>query len=96
MAFMAEHNPAKIAQFAHRVFDIPKSEDLEEMALAGTARLKHFFRYMGLPVSFKELGIEHPDIDRMLVSLRRNKGELLGNYVKLTMTECREIYRLAL
>ena len=96
MAFMAEHNPAKIAQFAHRVFDIPKSEDLEEMSLAGTARLKHFFRYMGLPVSFKELGIEHPDIDRMLVSLRRNKGELLGNYVKLTMTDCREIYRLAL
>lgn len=96
MAFMAEHNPAKIAQFAHRVFDIPKSEDLEEMALAGTARLKHFFRYMGLPVSFKELGIEHPDIDRMLVSLRRNKGELLGNYVKLTMTDCREIYRLSL
>lgn len=96
MAFMAEHNPAKIAQFAHRVFDIPKSEDLEEMALAGAARLKHFFRYMGLPVSFKELGIEHPDIDRMLVSLRRNKGELLGNYVKLTMTDCREIYRLAL
>ena len=96
MAFMAEHNPAKIAQFAHRVFDIPKSEDLEEMALAGAARLKHFFRYMGLPVGFKELGIEHPDIDRMLVSLRRNKGELLGNYVKLTMTDCREIYRLAL
>ena len=96
IAFMAEHNPAKIAQFAHRIFDIPKSEDLEEMALAGTARLKHFFRYMGLPVSFKELGIEHPDIDRMLVSLQRNKGELLGNYVKLTMTDCREIYRLAL
>lgn len=96
MAFMAEHNPAKIAQFAHCIFDIPKSEDLEEMALAGTARLKHFFRYMGLPVSFKELGIEHPDIDRMLVSLQRNKGELLGNYVKLTMTDCREIYRLAL
>ena len=96
MAFMAEHNPAKIAQFAHRIFDIPKSEDLEEMALAGTARLKHFFRYMGLPVSVKELGIEHPDIDRMLVSLQRNKGELLGNYVKLTMTDCREIYRLAL
>lgn len=96
MAFMAEHNPAKIAQFAHRIFDIPKSEDLEEMALAGAARLKHFFRYMGLPVSFKELGIEHPDIDRMLVSLQRNKGELLGNYVKLAMIDCREIYRLAL
>ena len=63
------------------------------MALAGAARLKLLFPYMGLPVGFKELGIEHPDIDRMLVSLRRNKGELLGNYVKLTMTDCREIYR---
>ena len=38
---------------------------------------------------------DSPDIDRMLVSLQRNKGELLGNYVKLTMTDCREIYRLA-
>ena len=53
MAFMAEHNPAKIAQFAHRVFDIPKSEDLEEMALAGTARLKHFFRYMACRLALR-------------------------------------------
>lgn len=96
MTFMAEHNPKKIAQFAHRVFGIPESGDLEEMALAGVSRLKHFFRYLELPVNFKELGIGNPEIDRMLVSLQRNKGELLGNYVKLTMDDCREIYHLAL
>lgn len=42
MTFMAEHNPKKIARFANRVFGVPENEDLEEMALAGISRLKHF------------------------------------------------------
>lgn len=96
MTFMAEHNPKKIAQFATRVLGVPESEDLEEMALAGVSRLKFFFRYMGLPVSFKELGIENPDIDRLADSLHRNKGEFVGNYVKLTKEDSKAIYRLAL
>ena len=83
MTFMAEHNPKKIARFANRVFGVPENEDLEEMALAGISRLKHFFRYMGLPVNFKELGIEHPDIELLVKKLHENKGELVGNYVKL-------------
>lgn len=96
MTFMAEHNPRKIAQFANRVMGVPESEDLEEMALTGISRLKHLFRYMGLPVNFKELGIENPDIDRLVESLHRNKGELVGNYVKLAKEDSKEIYQLAL
>jgi len=96
MTFMAGHNPKKIARFANRVFGVPESEDLEEMALAGVSRLKHFFRFIGLPVNFKELGIENPDIDRLADSLHRNKGEFVGNYVKLTKQDSKEIYRLAL
>ena len=96
MTFVAGHNPKKIARFANRVFGIPESEDLEEMALAGVSRLKHFFRFIGLPVNFKELGIENPDIDRLADNLHRNKGEFVGNYVKLTKQDSKEIYRLAL
>lgn len=96
MTFMAGRHPEKIAQFAVRVFNVPESDDLEETALAGISRLKHFFRYLNLPVSFRELGIEHPDIDRLADSLHRNKGEYVGNYVKLTKEDCKEIYRLAL
>lgn len=94
LTFMAEHHPEKVAQFAHRVFEIPEEEDLEAMALSAVSRLKHFFRYIGLPVTFAELGIQEPDIDAMLVSLRRNKGEVLGCYVPLTMDDCREIYEM--
>lgn len=95
MTFMASHHPEKVAQLAERVFGVPVSEDKEEMALAAVARLKHFFRYMGLPVSFWELGIEQPDIDALVGKLHENKGDRLGNYMKLTMDQCREIYELA-
>ena len=95
MTFMASHHPEKVAQLAERVFGVPVSEDKEEMALAAVARLKHFFRYMGLPVSFRELGIEQPDIDALVGKLHENKGDRLGNYMKLTMDQCREIYELA-
>ena len=66
------------------------------VALEGIARLKSFFKSIGLPVTFSELGIENPDIDRLADSLHRNKGELVGNYVKLTKEDSKEIYRLAL
>ena len=53
MTFMAEHNPKKIAQFANRVFGVPENEDLEEMALAGVSRLKHFFQIHRLTGQFQ-------------------------------------------
>lgn len=96
MTFMAEHHPKKIAQLACRVFEVPESDNQEEMALAAVSRLKHFFRYLGLPVNFKELGIEQPDIPQLVHRLHENKGPLVGNYVKLTPADSEEIYRLAL
>lgn len=96
MTWMVEHNVSKIAQYAVRVWGIPQSEDKKAVALAGIYKLKSFFISLGLPVTFKELGIENPDIDRLVDGLHRNKGELVGNYVKLTKQNSKEIYTLAL
>lgn len=96
MTWMVEHNVGKIAQYAVRVWGVTDSEDKKSVAREGVRRLKAFFVSLGLPVTFKELGIENPDIDRLADSLHRNKGELVGNYVKLTKQDSKEIYRLAL
>ena len=96
MTWMTEHNVDKIAQYAIRVWGVADSADKKTVALEGISRLKTFFTSIGLPVTFKELGIENPDIDRLADSLHRNKGELVGNYVKLTKKDSKEIYRLAL
>ena len=78
------------------MWGVADSADKKAVALEGISRLKAFFTSIGLPVTFKELGIENPDIDRLADSLHRNKGELVGNYVKLTKKDSKEIYRLAL
>lgn len=96
MTWMVDHHVDKIAQYAIRVWGVPESEDKKSVALEGISRLKAFFKSIGLPVTFAELGIENPDIDRLADSLHRNKGELVGNYVKLTRKDSEEIYRLAL
>ncbi len=95
MTWMVEHNVGKIAQYAVRVWGVPESEDKKAVALEGIGKLKAFFNSLGLPVTFKELGVENPDVDRLSDSLHRNKGELVGNYVKLTKQDSKEIYRLA-
>lgn len=95
MTWMVEHNVGKIAQYAVRVWGVPESEDKKAVALEGIGKLKTFFTSLGLPVTFKELGVENPDIDRLADSLHRNKGELVGNYVKLTKQDSKEFYHLA-
>ena len=95
MTWMVEHNVGKIAQYAVRVWGVPESEDKKAVALEGIGKLKAFFSSLGLPVTFKELGVENPDIDRLADSLHRNKGELVGTYVKLTKQDSKEIYHLA-
>ena len=56
LTYMASHNVGKVAQYAHRVWDVPESDDKKAMALEGVVRLKSFFHAIGMPVTFKEPG----------------------------------------
>lgn len=96
LTWMTTHNLPKLVQFAVRVWDVPAEGNPEAVALEGIRRLRRFFSSLGLPITFRELDIPEPDIDLLINNLHRNKGELLGNYVKLTRQDTAEIYRLAL
>ena len=95
MTWMAEHNVDKIVQYAVRVWGVPEEENKKKVALEGIQRLKEFFVSLGLPVTFKELGIDNPDISRLVDSLHKNKGEYVGNYVKLSRKDSEEIFKMA-
>lgn len=96
LTWMTTHNLPKLVQFAVRVWDVPAEGNPEAVALEGIRRLRRFFSSLELPITFRELGIPEPDIALLVNNLHRNKGELLGNYVKLTRQDTAEIYRLAL
>lgn len=95
LTYMADHNVRKVVQFANRVWDVPASEDKKAMALEGVARMKAFLHEIGMPTTFRELGIENPDISALVCRLHENKGEFVGNYVKLDRQATRQIYETA-
>ena len=95
LTFMAEHHPGQVGQFAERVWNITPAGTPRETALEGIACLKNFFASIGMPTSFAQLGIEHPDIDLLVEKLHHNKGELVGAYYKLSRDDSRRIYEIA-
>ena len=95
LKFMAEHAPSKPAQFARRVFDVDIQDD-KSAALEGISHLKDFFRSLGLPLTFAELGVQNPDIDLLVKKLHENKGEIIGGYYRLSAADTTVIYSYAL
>ena len=95
ITFMAKHHPGKIAQFGRRVFGVTSHDD-STAAMETVISLKAFFGSLGLPVTFSELGVAHPDIDLLVKKLHENKGTQIGGYYRLGPVETAEIYRLAL
>ncbi len=95
LRYMADCQPAKVAQFARRVFDVVESDD-HAAAIEGIRRLVAFFRSLRLPVTFSELGVENPDIPLLVEKLHENKGDVIGGYRRLTATDTEEIYKLML
>jgi alcohol dehydrogenase YqhD (iron-dependent ADH family) len=93
MTFMAEHRPQKVAQMARRIFDIEGSDD-RTVALEGIAALRRFYKSIGMPTTFAELGVENPDIATLVKRLHENKAEVFGGYMQLSAVETTKIYEM--
>lgn len=90
MDFTGERNPKKVERLGAKLFGL-----INPTVATTTAALRAFFKEIGLPVTFAELGIPEPDTDRIVEGLRRNKGEHVGSYVRLSMDDVREIVERA-
>lgn len=94
MTYAMKENPGNLAQFARRVFDIEEEDDLKAAAL-GIDALKRFLTSIGMPVSMKELGIDHPDVKLLAEKVTENKGDVFGNYIKIDKGVAEAIYKIA-
>ena len=95
MTYVMPHNVERFAQFAVRVWGCEMNfENPEETAKEGIARTKAFFKSVGMPTTFEELGAKEEDIPKLLETLQID-GRTEGNFVKLGREECEAVYRLA-
>lgn len=89
MRFTAKVYPGKFVQFAQRVFALKaRNPEDTECALEGINRLEEYFRSIGCPVNFQELGIGDELFSRYaedaLLVARDENGKLPG---RLPMSE---------
>ncbi|MEY8246458.1 iron-containing alcohol dehydrogenase [Heminiphilus faecis] len=95
MTYVATKNPDKILQFAIRVMKVnDEGMSQEDIIREGISRLKEFYISIGMPVTLSQLGIENPDLDRLVNKLHEHKGNPIGNYVRLTPDDTRLIYEM--
>ena len=96
MEFVYDANPARFAYYGREVFVLAPTGDVNADALSAIDETRSFFASLGMPITLAELDVEEDDIEKLIPTLKENKGEPFGSFKKLTMDDAREIYRIAL
>ncbi|MCI8468089.1 MAG: iron-containing alcohol dehydrogenase [Eggerthellaceae bacterium] len=96
MTYVRDANLGRFAQYGREVFGLAPTGDADADALSAIAATRAFFASLGMPTTLAELGVGEDDIEKMMPTLRANKGDVFGSMKKLTLDDARAIYRLAL
>ncbi|MCL1935545.1 MAG: iron-containing alcohol dehydrogenase [Defluviitaleaceae bacterium] len=95
MNYVYKQDVDRFARIAVKVWGIECNGNKEETALKGIESLKEFWKEIGLPTSFKELGAKKEDIPKLLETLKINTGGNFSSFVKLNLDDAQKIYNLA-
>jgi alcohol dehydrogenase YqhD (iron-dependent ADH family) len=82
--------------FAHKVFDISYTDNLEDMALEGISKLEEFYHNLGIDTRLGSTNVSLEDIEKMANQATKNGTIQLGNFVKLDRDDVIQIYKNAL
>ncbi|NLJ40772.1 MAG: iron-containing alcohol dehydrogenase [Clostridiales bacterium] len=97
MKYVMKHDINRFAQIAVRVWGCHMDyQNPEVTALEGIKKLEEFWRSLGLPITFAELGAKEEDIPFMVKNIGLKEGESMGSFVPLYNEDLEKIYRLAL
>ena len=96
MRYTLDHDVDRYYRLAVNVFGITKGSDKKEIAKKGIDKLTKFYQEIGMPTTFNEIGASEKDIPILLKQLKTNVGSSFGSFVKLTMEDAKNIYKMCL
>ena len=98
--YTLKHDPARFAQIAKRVWEVPADfGTTEEIALKGIEELQKFLVSIGMPKNFEELGAKAEDIPYLAHTCCYGDGAGSGKvygFTVLSEEDVQNIYRLML
>ncbi|XMB71726.1 iron-containing alcohol dehydrogenase [Mycoplasmatota bacterium WC30] len=96
MRYTVNEDVQRYRRLAVRVFGIKdKPKKPLKIALAGIDALEAFFKEIGMPTNFEEIGAKKEDISKLIDKLRINQGEKFGSFKELSLEDAKNIYELA-
>lgn len=96
MQYTVMEDIQRYRRMAIKVFGIKDNKRKPvKVAMAGINALESFFKEIGMPTSFTEIGAKKEDIPKLLEKLKINVGERFGNFKTLNMEDARNIYLMA-
>lgn len=95
MKYVYKEDPRRFVRYFNQVWGLEADPyDPESMILAGIQRQKDFYRSVGIPVHYSELGVKKEDIPTLASTVRRGPDGLAGNFKKLSTEDIINIYAL--
>lgn len=97
MRFILDKKPDRLAELGRNVFEKYQNDrDDSKAAKAALEEFEKFFKSIGMPVTFSQLGIENPDVELLVKRVHETKGNPFGAYYPITPEVSRCIYTNAL
>ena len=96
--YVYKTNPARFAQFAVRIFDVPENfYDVEATALKGIEAWEDWCHKIGMPINLHELGIDPTDnqIKEMAEKCVATGGGTVGFFQPLNKDDIINIYKMS-
>lgn len=94
MRYVSKRNPDKFREFGKNIFGI--RTDLfgtdDDYIEIGIQKLQEFWISLGMPSSLEELGYQDKDLDYLVEHVDYTSEGFIGNYVKLSCDDVRNIY----
>ena len=95
MKYVYKEDPRRFIRYFTQVWGMENDPyDPDGMILAGIERQKDFYRSVGIPVHYAQLGVKKEDIPTLATTVRRGPDGLAGNFKKLTTQDIINIYAL--
>ena len=97
MLYTLDHDVDRYYRLAVNVMKVkPDVNDKRNVAIKGIRKLQAFYKSLGMPLTFDDIGAKKEDIPQLVKQLEINRGSIFGGFVDLTMDDARKIYESCL
>ena len=92
MQFVARRNPGKVGAVCTQRYGRGAYSRFTCRRIERYYAPARIFRSIGMPATFGDMGIDSPDIDRLVEMLHLHKGNPIGGYERLSPADTHAIY----